>query len=144
MAADIVPKLYEAIKTDYLQNISKNRKINAFLRRLEAGTATGEQVSLYSAELGKCAADALAKHLTEENLPDSRMYFNIGDRTIRPILEDVHARVMDAAQQVQEQEDKKAGIGMKSVRPEFPAARVRDLIFKFVEIFDKEEVADED
>lgn len=144
MAADIVPGLYETIKTDYVQNIRKNGKIKAFLGNLEAGTATGEQVSLYSAELGKCAADALAKHLTEENLPDGRMYFNIGDRTIRPILEDVHARVMDAAKKVQELGDKKTGIGMKSVRPEFPESRVRDLIFKFVEIFDKGEAADED
>ena len=135
---DIVPELMKKIQMDFDSKIEKNAKIKAFVKKLESETATGEDVSKYAAELGSIASDVLAGNLTEDILPNGRMYYNIADRTIKPLLQQIFDMVMDAAKTQQAYEDKKAGIGMKAAVPEFPEDRIHDLLIKFADIFDEE------
>lgn len=141
MAADtdIVPELYEKIYKDFRQQIKNNQKIQDFRSRLEKKTATAREVSLYAAEIGKCASYALTHNLTEQNLPGGKLYWNIADRTIRPVLEEAHKMVMDAAETVQLIEDGKEGINLKPIRPGFPKMRVRDFMNKLIEIAEAED-----
>lgn len=138
MAADIVPELYEKIHSDFERKVNGNKKIQDFRGKLKKRTATPKEVSLYAGELGECAAYALATNLTEEILPNGKLYWNIADRTIKPLLKEVHGMVMDAAVEVQLIEDEKAGINLKPIRPEFPESRVRDFINKLIEITEKD------
>lgn len=138
MAADIVPDLYEKIHSDFEQRIKANKWIQSFLGRLKKKTATPKEASLYAAELGDCAAFALTRNLTEENLPGGKLYWNIADRTIKPLLQEVHKLVMDAAVEVQLIEDEKTGINLKPIRSPFPEYRVNDLINKLISILEEE------
>ena len=141
MAADIVPELYEQIRADFEQKMNRSKPIKTFRSRVEKQTADAKGVSLYAAELGKCASYALTHNLTEKNLPDGKLYWNIAERTIKPLLEEVHMLVMQAAAQVQKQEDAKIGIGLTPIKSTFPKERINDLMNKLISVL--EEAANE-
>lgn len=138
MAADIVPELYTQIHADFDAKIHKNKIVKTFRSRLKKKKADAKGVSLYAAELGKCAAYALTQNLTQENLPDGKLYWNIAERTIQPILEECHQMVMAAASEVQRQEDEKEGINLKPIESDFPVYRVRDFMNKLVALVEED------
>ena len=133
MAIDIVPELYEQIQKDFQQNIEENQTIISVRKKLEKNTATSKEVALYAGALGKCAAKALDKNLTDNTLPNGTLYWNIAERTIIPLLKDAHAMVMATAESVQKREDKEIGITLNPVKPDFPSDRIHDLIDKLIE-----------
>ena len=138
MAADIVPDLYEKIHADFERKVNANKPIKTFWSRLQKKTADARGVSLYAEQLGRCAAYALTNNLTEENLPDGKLYWNIAERTIQPLLEECHQMVMAAASGLQSQEDEKEGINLKPIEPELPIYRVRDFMNKLVAVVEED------
>lgn len=138
MAADIVPELYEKIHNDFEKQVNSSTKNKTFRSRLEKKNADARGVSLYAEELGKCAAYALTRNLTQENLPDGKLYWNIAERTIQPLLEECHKMVMAAASEVQRQEDEEEGINLKPIEPDFPIYRVRDFMNKLVTLVEED------
>lgn len=136
---DAVPELYARIEREFSRSVSTDPWIRSFLRRVEDGTAGSEDASRYAGRLGIHAGNALAKGLKKESLPDGKLYWNIANRTIRPLLEEVHRRVNDAAAAVLEAENKKNGIGLKPMRGPWPENRVKDLIDKIVEVYAEDE-----
>lgn len=132
MEKDIVPGLQKAIKKSFQQNISKHKGIQGFLIAVKKDTAKMEEVSTYAADLGKCASDALKIHLQADNLPDGNLYWNIVQRTIKPLMKDVHTLVNAAAVDIQKKEDKKQRIGIKPIIPSFPEERIDKILNKLV------------
>ena len=130
MAVDIVPALYEKIQAEFEQNIKSNRRIQQFLKQ---DRHTQKDVSLYSADLGECVSKALGKCLTAEALPDGKLYWNIAQRTIVPLLKTANDMVLDAAEAMQKQEDAENGIRLTPIRPPFPEDRVNGFIDKLIE-----------
>lgn len=141
MAADIVPELYEKIHADFERKINSSRIIKTFRGRLEKKTADAKGVSFYAAEAGRCAADVLSRYLTEEYLPEGKLYWNILERTVVPLLREVNEMIMEAAKAQLILEDEKAGINLKPVEPDFPEYRIRDFMNKLMSF--AEEAADE-
>lgn len=131
MAADIAPELYEKLHTEFELNIKRNKRIQSFLKK--GDKATQREVSLYSADLGQCTADALIHVLSEDNLPNGKLYWNIAQKTIIPLLKEAYEMVMAAAEAVQKREDKELEISLNPIRPEFPEERVNGLIDKLIE-----------
>ena len=137
MAADIAPELYGKLHAEFEKNIKRNKRIQSF--RKKGDKATQKEVSLYSAELGQCAADALAVVMSEDNLPNGKLYWNIAQKTIIPLMEEAYEMVMAAAEAVQKREDKDLGINLKPIRPGFPRERVEGLINKLIEYQEEED-----
>ncbi len=135
MAADIVPQLYKKIQSEFEKNMKASRLIKDFRSREKH---SAKEVSLYSAELGKCVSRALADCLAEENLPDGKLYWNIAQRTIVPLFRTAYEMVMEAAEEMQRQQDEELGIHIKPIRPEFPEERIRGLINKLMEYQEEE------
>ena len=134
---DLAPVLYKKIQSEFELNLKRNKRIQSFLEKGEK--ATQKEVSLYSAELGKCASDALAEVLSEDALPNGKLHWNIAQKTIIPLLEEAYEMVMEAAEAVQKREDTELGISIKPIRPEFPEERVRGLINKLIEYQEEED-----
>lgn len=127
---DIVPVLYARILKKFKNSIEKDREIKTFEQKLADKTATASEVSLYAARLGYLAAAVLADALDPDNLPDRQLYWNIGQRTIKPLLKEVYQLVMAAAKGQTQIEDEKIGIHLAPQEPGFPEDRVDDLITK--------------
>ena len=141
MAADIVPELYEKIHAEFERKVNNSKIIKTFRSRLEKKAADAKGVSFYAGELGRCAADALTSNLAEKNLPDGKLYWNILERTVDPLLREVNELVMSAAEEQQMIEDEAEGIHLKPEKPAYPQYRVRDFMNKLMEY--AQEAADE-
>ena len=129
---DLAPDLLEAITNDFNRICSSDKNVQSYLKRLDDGEATQRETSLFARTLGEHASDALINNITEEVLPDGKLYWNIADKTIMPFLKYVHATICEAAVRMQEIEDKKAGINIKAIIPDFPEKRIKDIINKAV------------
>ena len=129
---DVAPKLYGDILKDFERRMNRDSFIQSFQRKIEDKTATAEQVSTYARRLGEHGSEALCKYLTEDNLPDGKLYWNIAERTIRPIAEEIYTLVNEAAVATQLIDDEKSGIGLKPKVPAFPEERFNALINKVV------------
>lgn len=136
MAEDVAPKLWALIKSDFDRAVKADIRIQEILSKIEKETAASEDVAYYSMYLGEHAGKALTGRLKPKNLPNGILYWNIADRTIRPMLEVVHDLVNDAAVTVYEAENRKIGINLRALRTEFPEERVRDLIDTVVDMWE--------
>lgn len=126
---DIVPELYERIRTEFEKRIGNDSKILKFTNRIRDGTATLREASIFAACVGNHLADILLEILTEDVLPDGRMYYNITNRLIGSMLERNYEMVNATAIQVQELIDKQMGFHIRPVKGIFPANRIRKIIW---------------
>lgn len=130
MAADVVPVLNEKIQTSFQTNMMKDRRITQISNRIRDGTATFYDGHDYAERLGENLSKALRSNLNAETLPDGRLYYNIAQRTVTPALMENYELTNDVAEQIQSLLDAKQGIGLKSVKADFPKARIQGLIDK--------------
>ena len=136
---DIVPELWNELQNEFYRLHNKDERIQRFLSRVEKGTAVSEDAAKYSIYIGECAAAAMKKVLALDRLPDGKLYFNIANRTVRPLLTLVYEMVNDAAMKVTMIENKKLGIGLKPIKGSFPEDRIKGFIDKLVELSMAEE-----
>lgn len=130
MATDVVPQLMQEINTAFKTNNMTDRRLASVSKRIRDGTASLADGHLYAERVGKNASKALQKVLTEENLPDGRLYYNIANRTVKPVLMENQRLINEAASDIQKIADVKSGIGLNSVKPKFPEERIQGLIDK--------------
>ena len=108
----------------------RDRRIASITKRIRDGTATLEDAHDYSWRLGENLSKALKENLTEQTLPDGRLYYNIAKRTVTPALEENYELVNEIAADVQKIVDAQAQIGLGSVSADFPKDRIQGLIDK--------------
>lgn len=125
---DIAPKLLDEIKTDFDKRTAKNKYISKYLNNLKDGKATFEDTQRYSKELGKELGESLSSVLKFDNLPDEKLYWNIAERTVKPMYNDVHDAVNLSAEATQKIIDLEQGIGLNAIKPELEAERVKGIL----------------
>ena len=101
---DIAPQLLESIRREFSDKIAANPKIRALYKRIQGGKATYADAEDYAYLVGQALSQAFGNHLSSAVLPDGRMYYNIADRVLRPLLEEDHGIISDAAAKVQNEE----------------------------------------
>ena len=111
---DVAPEIYEKVNKRFEYLISRNDKIKRSLERLEKGTATFEDAYYYAQNIGYCLADAFSL-ITDEDLPDGRMYYNIAQKAVEPFLVRSAGMCEDYAERVVKLLNEKAGLGLNPV-----------------------------
>lgn len=127
---DVVPGLLSDIETAFKTNNMTDRTLARVSAKIRDGTATQVDGHTYAEHLGRNASKALREVITPDRLPDGKLYYNIATRTVVPTLENNQALVNEAASLIQQSIDKKTGIGLRSVNPQFPVERINGLIDK--------------
>jgi len=125
---DVVPGLYESVKRDFDKAIAGNKQVERYLKKIRDGTATLDETSLFSRNLGDCLAEALKNNITQDILPDGRMYYNIADRIIRPMLTNNHDLTNEAAGQALKFADEAAGLNLNPISATLPAERINKIV----------------
>ena len=115
---DIVPELLEKIRTLFFELLGDDQP--------SAGTyaAAGD----YAERVGDALATAFERCLSGDVLPDGRMYWNIADRVVRPLLEEDWQLCTDAAAEVQRALNKAARIGLAPQMPEPDKSRIDGIL----------------
>lgn len=131
---DIVPELYKKIKNEFDGLVSSDEEIQAVLLG-ENKDATFADTSIMARRLGTYATTSLKDNFTEEALPDGRLYWNIMERTIVPIMREVYELVYQLDVKVQLAQDKRQKIGIKPQKAAFPLERITAVMNKISNLY---------
>lgn len=127
---DITPALLAAVKEAFDGALQDNKQAKELLEAIMAGSAVYPDAAAYAEDVGQALADAFAAVLSSETLPDGRMYWNIADRVVRPMLEEDHQLVSTAAVKVQQALNQRAGLGLKAQAATLDNDRVEGILNK--------------
>lgn len=130
---DIVPELMDKIKTGFGDRVRQDRTVKRITNRIRDGTAKLADGHEYAQRLGEILSEVLKKELAADILPNEKLYYNIADRTVRPMLEQNHGMTDAAASEIQKIIDRLNGIGLNPVSARLPADRINGLIDKLAE-----------
>lgn len=125
---DIAPKLYEKIKKEFDHKISDSKKLTTLSEKLAKGTATYKEAHEFAIESGGILSQVFQNNISSSVLPDGRLYYNIADRIIRPMMGDLYEGVADYAKDVQALLNKQQKIGIKAIKPELNEDKVQGII----------------
>lgn len=127
---DITPALLLQIKEAFEAAIKKNKKIAVLYERIRDGTATYQEANEFAIEVGESLAEVFKNNLNADLLPDGRMYYNIASRIIPEALRRNHELITEVSTKVQEDLNKRVGIGIKAIRPKLNEDRIKGLVEK--------------
>lgn len=140
---DIAPELYEKLKSEYEKKLQNDKKLRMLQIKINDKTADYADAAEYAERSGRLLSEVIGENISSAILPDGKMYYNIAERTLSPMIDGNYDVVVKACSKVQEQLNENAGIGMKAVVPQQNTDR-RDGIIEMVtkaDLFD--DVAEE-
>ena len=114
---DVAPRLYAQIRKLFDKAVDADPQLRRVENRIRDGTATQKDVLLYSQRLGRHASDACKTVLAPENLPDGKLYYNIGERTVKRLIQENEAEILSRASKQNASMNEAAGVGLKAKRP---------------------------
>lgn len=128
---DIAPELLEKIKKDFLD----------FLGESEIDQLTYIGAEDYAEKVGEALAKAFSQNLSSAVLPDGKMYWNIADRVVRPLLTEDYNLVSNSAAQVQQALNEAAGLGLKAQTAPLNTDRIDGILNKLSDADQYDDVA---
>ena len=128
MAEDIGIELHDKIKAAFDVRCGKDSTLTHIRRKVENGTATMEDTSIYARRMGELLRKSIESTTKPDDLPGEKMYFNIAQSILEPLLRGNYDDVNAICEKVQSALDAKKGIGLKPQKADFPAERVRAAI----------------
>lgn len=111
---DVSPALYEKVNTRFEYYISRDDAIKKANAKLEKGTATFEDAYYFAQALGNCLSDAF-EVITDDDLPDGKMYYNIAQKVVEPFLIRCGDMCNEYSNRVVKLLNEKAGLGLNPV-----------------------------
>ena len=128
MVDDIVPSLLKKIKSEFEGARLDSEVLKDLLSKLHHSKASYLDANQYAIEIGEILSKALGASLTNETLPDGKMYYNIAQRVLTDVLGRNHELVSDYAEQVQKNLNSEAKIGLAAQVPELNQDRIDGLV----------------
>lgn len=119
---DIAPELLKKIQKTFELETAELRK------EIQSGVKTYEEAYRYAVRVGEALSKSFGVNITSEILPDGRMYYNIADKVIRPMLEAEYELSSEAAVSAQRSANKASGIGIKAHASEFDSEKAQGII----------------
>ena len=139
MNKDIVPELLEKIQKEFKNKSEKSKVLKQKVLALKAGKATHLDSNEFAIEVGNILADVFKNEITENVLPDNRMYYNIAKRLIEPNMKNNFDIVSDYSRDIQEVLNKESNISLKAIKPEMNQDRIDGIVNKISEYEDFKE-----
>lgn len=128
MVEDIVPRLLKKIKSEFEDARLDSEVLKDLLSKLHHSKASYLDANQYAIEIGEILSKTLGATLTNETLPDGKMYYNIAQRVLTDVLGRNHELVSDYAEQVQKNLNSEAKIGLAAQVPELNQDRIDGLV----------------
>lgn len=128
MVEDIVPSLLKKIKSEFEGARLDSEVLKDLLSKLDHSKASYLDANQYAIEIGEILSKALGASLTNETLPDGKMYYNIAQRVLTDVLGRNYELVSDYTEQVQKNLNSEAKIGLTAQVPELNQDRIDGLV----------------
>lgn len=111
----------------------KNSTLRRIAKRITEQTATLDDIHEYSIAAGEILSKALQAIMDEDTMPDGRIYWNIAERTIAPMIKRNYDLINATAEEIQAIVDQADNLGLQVIKADYPEARVKGLLDKIVE-----------
>lgn len=128
MVEDIVPSLLKKIKSEFEGARLDSEVLKDLLSKLHHSKASYLDANQYAIEIGEILSKILGASLTNETLPDGKMYYNIAQRVLTDVLGRNYELVSDYTEQVQKNLNSEAKIGLAAQVPELNQDRIDGLV----------------
>lgn len=112
----IAEDLYNKIAADYTKAVNNDQKIAELIKKIKSGKGDQNDVTLFSARLGRHAKESFEKYLVPTNLPNEQLYWNVAQETVKPIMENIHSDINTQAIIEQVFEDSKSGVKVNIIK----------------------------
>lgn len=125
---DIAPKLLERIRSAFEDECAKNGKMKALKEKLKKGEAAYKDAHTFAIESGSMLSEAFLDNLSSDVLPDGKLYYNIADRVIRPMMEKNFELISENTMEIQTILNKQANVGIRAISPEINQDKIQGII----------------
>lgn len=125
---NIVPELLEKLQKDFENGVNNNTEIQRLHELIQNRKGSYIEAEEIAKEIGSELSQSFGNNLSSATLPDGKMYYNIADRTVRPLLEESYRMATEDAMAVQQLLNERAHIGIKVQQPEIDEERVAGII----------------
>lgn len=125
---DIALELLEKIEKEFKKNCEKNGKIAELLAKINGGKGTPADSGAYAIEVGEELARAFGKFVTGDVLPNGKMYYNIAEKLITPLLEGNFKLVKEAASRAVKNVYENAGLGLNARTVKADKERIKGVV----------------
>ena len=125
---DIAPEILKRIQSDFKEKCRNDKELGKLIDKIDSGKGDFRDAQGFAEHIGDRLGEAYVENLTEETLPNGRLYRNIAEKVITPTLEYNHELVCDASGKVEQALNEEAGIGLKVQVPELDQDRLNGLI----------------
>lgn len=139
MNKDIVPELLEKIQSEFKSKTAKSKILKKKILALQSQKVTHKDSNEFAIELGKILADTFKGEITEDVLPDGKMYYNIAKRLIEPNMKNNYDLVSDYSRNVQDVLNKESNISLKAIKPQLNQNRIDGIVNKICDYEDFEQ-----
>lgn len=118
---DVSPILLESVQHYFDMWFYTDKEIKEIYKKVSNGTATFKEMKRFSELASSILCRALETTFTAENLPDGKLYQNIAEKVITPMLEQNHELISEVCGYVGDDLNRAARIGTNTVTAVFNA-----------------------
>lgn len=125
---DMFPSLLQKIKAEFEKARLDSEILEELLEKLEENKANYLDANQYAIEIGEILSKVLGAYLSNESLPDGKMYYNIAKRLLEDVLGQNYDLVSDYTEKVQEDLNLRANLRIPAQVPELNQDRIDGLV----------------
>ena len=125
--ADVSPELLERIRGEFSWRIETDARINELFEQTNGFSTASRAMNDYAQRCGEILAEVFEQELSSDVLPDGRMYWNIAENVVNPMLANNYELVTQACSQAITTLNEHAGIGIQPIVPEMNRDRIRGI-----------------
>ncbi len=119
---DVAPELLEKVKKSF------DEQTESLKKEIKNGVKNYEEAYRYARKTGEALSKSFGANISPDALPDGKMYYNIADKVVRPMLKEEHEIAAQAAVSAQKAANDNANIGIVALEPDFDEERAQGII----------------
>lgn len=128
MADDIAPKLLKRVQDEFNRLCGADKT----LKKLKEDAKTYHELNDYAERLGNNLKRAFAT-IYGDDLPNGKMYYNIAEKVVRPMLVGNWNDIATVGEVVQNAINESAGVGIKAIKPGLAEDRIGGIVDRLSE-----------
>lgn len=127
--ADIGPELLEGIRKTWQREVSRSKYLQNLRAGFDAGRGGFLQADHYAEEIGRLLSNAYKAHLSQPGaLPNDRLYYNIAETIIPPLLREDFLDVAEQTAKVIRKRNRQERLSLDAVIPDIDEDRIKGLV----------------
>lgn len=127
---DIAPELLDKIQKDFKKSFQNDNTIKEIYGLIQNGLVSYEEANQFSIRCGELLSQSYLKYLTNETLPEGKLWFNIAEKILTPTLTQNYDLITEVCSYAQENVNKVSGVNIQYIKPDINQNRIDGFVDK--------------